>query len=145
MAYLAPWQKRLNIYVQKVGEKEGERVTNVAERDIARYLWVSDDRLVYLKDEAGNENWSIFGISRTGGEAQDLTPFADVQARLIEALRFNPEHVLISLNNRDKRFHDAYRLNVNTGDIELLVENNRSYVSYRADHSGIIRLASPLP
>ena len=142
VAYLAPWQKRLNIYVQKVGEKEGERVTNVAERDIARYLWVSDDRLVYLKDEAGNENWSIFGISRTGGEAQDLTPFADVQARLIEALRFNPEHVLISLNNRDKRFHDAYRLNVNTGDIELLVENNRSYVSYRADHSGIIRLAT---
>ena len=34
IAFLKPWKARMNIFIQKIGEKEHKRVTSVIERDI---------------------------------------------------------------------------------------------------------------
>ena len=37
-AFLQPWENRLNIHVQKIGEEKIIRITEATERDIAGYL-----------------------------------------------------------------------------------------------------------
>ncbi len=75
LAYLAPWERRLNVHVQKIGEDKSTRVTNATQRNIAGYLWAKNNRLVYLQDQAGDENFRAFAVDADGGNPKDLTPF----------------------------------------------------------------------
>ncbi|GAH48144.1 unnamed protein product, partial [marine sediment metagenome] len=44
-AFLQPWENRLNIHVQKIGEEKIARITEATKRDIAGYLWATDNRI----------------------------------------------------------------------------------------------------
>jgi len=74
-SYLAPYKNRMNIHVQKIGSTEVERITNETEQDLTSYSWLNDNRLIYMKDSGGNENFKIFGIDKEGSNLKDLTPF----------------------------------------------------------------------
>ncbi len=56
-SYLAPWESRLNVYVQKVGADSAVRITSETARDIAGYLWKGNNRVLFLKDTGGDENF----------------------------------------------------------------------------------------
>src|SRR5665648_912184 len=60
-SYLAPWESRLNVYVQKVGADSAIRVTSETARDIAGYLWKGNTRILFLKDTGGDENFQLYG------------------------------------------------------------------------------------
>ena len=142
IAFLKPWETRLNIHVQKIGKPTIKRVTSVTERDIRWHHWANDNRLVYPLDKGGDENYHTYAINRDGSKLLDLTPFEETRAHLINTLKYDPEYMLVALNNRDKRYFDAYKVNVNTGDLELLVENPGNISNYFADHEGKLRLAT---
>jgi dipeptidyl aminopeptidase/acylaminoacyl peptidase len=142
VAFLMPWRNRLNVHVQKVGDEKVTRVTAATARDIEQAFWLSSDRVGYLQDSGGDENYHLFGVDRNGANRRDLTPFPKVQAGIIDELKDDDAHVLVSLNRRDARFFDAYRLDVRTGKLELLVENPGLYVDYTTDHAGKLRIAT---
>ncbi len=142
IAFLKPWETRLNIHVQKIGKPMIKRVTSVTERDIRWFQWANDNRLVYPLDKGGDENYHFYAINRDGSSLLDLTPFEVTRASIINPLKYDPEHMLVALNNRDKRHFDAFKVNVNTGDLKLLVENPGNISSYFADHEGKLRLAT---
>ena len=50
-SYLAPYEKRMNIFVQKIGKEKAEQLTFETDRDIAGYFWGNDGRILYLKDD----------------------------------------------------------------------------------------------
>ena len=56
LAFLAPWQSRLNVHVQKIGEEKVTRITEATERDIMGYAWKGNGRIVYVQDTGGDEN-----------------------------------------------------------------------------------------
>ncbi len=142
LAFLMPWRSRLNVHVQEIGSEKVTRLTEATDRDVEDVFWLSNDRLGYVQDTGGDENYHLFAVGRDGGNRRDLTPFDDVQANIIDDLRDDDAHVLLALNKRDPRHFDAYRLNVDTGELTLLVENNGLYTDYEADHAGRIRLAT---
>lgn len=142
IAFLAPSQNRLNIHVQKIGEEKVVRLTNVTERDIRTYLWVSDTRLVYLLDQGGDENFKLYGIDRDGSNPKALTPFDKVRVEIIDDLRDNPDEILLSMNKRDNRVFDAYRLNVHTGAMTMIAENPGTITGWMADHAEKLRIAT---
>src|SRR5690349_18644337 len=39
LAFMQPWEKRMNVFVQKIGSDTAVRVTSAKERDIAGYAW----------------------------------------------------------------------------------------------------------
>lgn len=142
IGFLKPWNSRMNIFVQKIGEDEATRVTSVTERDIPGFFWATDDRIVYSLDEGGDENYHVFAINRDGSNLLDLTPFEDTRGSVIDDLRDDPDHMLIRHNERDKRTFDVFRVNVNTGESELLVKNPGNLVSFLTDHDGKLRIAT---
>lgn len=141
ISWLAPYENRLNVHVRAVREETAHRLTKETDRDIRAYFWVNNQRLVYLQDKAGDENFQIFAVNLDGSGFQTLTP-EGVRAGIIDDLKEDPDHMLITLNQRDARLNDLYRLNVTTGDSALLVENPGNFIGYTADHEGTVRFTA---
>jgi len=141
LAYLAPYENRRNIHVQKIGEQDVVRVTNVTDRDLAGYFWANNDRLVYVRDKGGNENWHLFAVDKDGSDETDLTPFDGVRAQIIDDLEDNEEEMIIGLNKRIPQVFDPYRINIDTGEMNMLYENPGNITGWGTDHDGKLRLA----
>jgi len=142
LAFLKPWQTRLNVHVQKIGEGEERRITSAAERDIAGYIWASSSRIAYVQDKGGDENFRLYAVNIDGSNERDLTPFEKVRVQLIDDLKDDDEHILAGMNRRDPRFFDAYRINVLTGEMEMIAQNPGNIVGWETDHEGKLRVAT---
>ena len=101
LAFLAPWQDRLNVWVQSVTGGEAKRLTDVTDRDLAGVSWKGNDTVLFEKDNGGDENYHLFAVAPTGGEPRDLTPFPGVRVSIIDDLQDDPTHLLIQTNQRD--------------------------------------------
>ena len=66
LAWLAPWERRLNLFVRDLEGGEPRRVTSARERDLGGYAWVNNDRLVYAQDTGGDENFRLYAIGWDG-------------------------------------------------------------------------------
>jgi len=142
MAYLAPYKKRKNIFVQDVAQTlEPKRLTNVIDRDLSGFFWANDERLVYVRDQGGDENFHLFSIDREGQKEIDLTPFDNVRVEIIDDLRSDEQHLIIGMNKRNPQVFDPYRLNIQTAELDLLAENPGNITSWKTDHQGRLRLA----
>ena len=144
-AWLAPWSGRLNLHVASIddiGTDKATRLTAATERDIAGYGWANDDRLVYMQDKGGDENYHIYSVGIEGGDARDMTPFDGVRTGIVDKLDEDPDHILIDMNKRDKTVFDVYRMDLRTGELELVAENPGTIVGWGTDHDGKVRLAT---
>lgn len=141
LAWMEPWKTRLNVFVKELSTGEVTRVTSEEEQDLWNFVWGSSDRIVFHNDTGGDENTRLFGVKPDGSDLVSYTPFEGVRCWVIDLLQDDPEHVLFTMNRRDPREMDAFRLNLNTGDIELVAQNPGEVSEWIVDHSGKLRLA----
>jgi dipeptidyl aminopeptidase/acylaminoacyl peptidase len=141
ISFLAPYERRLNLFVQPRGAAEAKRITSITDRSIANYMWKGSDRLLFRKDIGGDENFHLFTVDKEGGEVKDLTPFEKVRIEFVDRLWDDPDHILISMNKRDPKIFDVYRIQVVTGQLELVAENPGNVTSWVTDHAGRVRAA----
>ena len=52
----------MNLFVRPTGGGDVVRVTSMVDRDLSGYAWKGDGRLLYLKDEGGDENFALYGV-----------------------------------------------------------------------------------
>jgi len=145
ISYRAPWNNRMNIFVQKVGEKTATQVTHDTIRDVGGYFW-KGDRIMYGRDINGDENFIVFSASIDGKDAKPLTPEKGVRAGILDDLHNiegKEKHVLIQMNQRDPQVMDPYLVNIETGEIVPMYDNSKdSFESWITDHTGTIRMAT---
>jgi dipeptidyl aminopeptidase/acylaminoacyl peptidase len=139
LAFMQPFERRMNIYVQPLAGGDPVRLTSETARDIPNHFWKGPDRLVYVKDFGGDENFHVVSVARDGSGSKDLTPFEGVRAEIIDGLRDFPDLLLVGLNKRNKEAFDAYRLDLKTGELTLVAENPGNITSWLTDHAGNIR------
>lgn len=140
-SYMAPWEKRLNVFVQKVGADSAIRITSETARDIAGYLWKGNNRVLFLKDTGGDENFQLYGVNIDGTEQKGLTVFEKVRTELIDDLEDVDGEVIVGLNRRNPQVFDPFRLNVITGEMTQLAENPGNIIGWMTDHDGKLRVA----
>ncbi len=141
ISYTAPWESRMNIFIQKIGEDSVKQITFEKDRDIARYFWANGNRILYLKDEGGNEDYKLFGVDINGENAMCLTCFPGVRTTIIDDLKDIPDEIIIGLNKRNPQVFDPYRLNIVSGKLTMLAENPGTIVGWLTDHEGKLRVA----
>ena len=139
LAWLAPDEGVLNVWVGTVGGTESRAVTRDRDRGIRSFSWAHDRRhLLYLQDKGGDENWRLYDVDLDTDEIRDLTPFEDVQARVEELDKRFPDHVLVGLNRDNPELHDVYRLDLRSGELEKIAENP-GFVALLADADWNVR------
>lgn len=143
ISYLAPYHNRMNVFVRPTDAQESEalRITNETARSIAGYMWADNEWILFMKDTAGDENYSLFGVKIDGSETRSYTPFPKVRVSLIDDLEEVPDEVLIGMNKRNPECFDPYRLNFKTGELTLLAENPGNIQGWMTDHAGLLRVA----
>jgi dipeptidyl aminopeptidase/acylaminoacyl peptidase len=140
LAYLSNVDGVLNVWVAKTNDVASAKpVTHDVKRGIRIYKWAhTNEHILYLQDKDGDENWHLHAVDLKSGDDRDLTPIDGVQAR-IEALSWKvPGEALVGLNDRDKRFHDVWRIDLRTGK-KTLVQQNDGFSAFVTDDDFKIR------
>ena len=143
ISYLAPVDGVLNVWVGPADDPAVARpVTNDIDRGIRIYFWAyTNEHILYLQDQAGNENWRVYSVNLKTGETMDLTPLEGVRAQIQAVSQKSPDEILIGLNDRVPQLHDLYRVNINTGERSLVLENE-GFLGFVTDDDYNVRFAA---
>jgi len=142
LSWLAPDNGVLNIWMAPADDPDDARVvTKADDRPIRQHFWAPDSRsLGYIQDKGGDENFLLYRIDVETLEETTLTPFENTRVQVIGSSETIKDKILIGLNNRNPQFHDVHLLDMNTGEMELVLENE-SYAGFLADDSLTLRMA----
>lgn len=143
IAYIAPVNNVLNVWVKTVGKDDDHPVTKDTDRGIRNYFWAHDlKNLLYLQDKGGNENWRLYAIDLSKNELRDLTPYENVQVRILDVDKRHPNDILIEMNKENTKVHDVYHLDLKTGKLDLTEKNPGNYAGWFVDYQMRVRGAS---
>jgi len=73
--------------------------------------------------------------------ARDLTGLKGVRVQIVSVPLSDPNMLYIGLNDRDKAWHDLYKLNLSTGGKTLVRQNTDRIESWEFDWNDQLRLA----
>ncbi|MEK7756202.1 MAG: prolyl oligopeptidase family serine peptidase, partial [Planctomycetota bacterium] len=144
LAFLAPSNGVLNVWIAPVDNPSAAQVvTKDTKRGIDWYFWAyTNQHIIYMQDKGGDENWRVYSVDLANNNAEkDLTPFEKVAAQIKEVSHKFPDEILIGLNNRDAKFHDLHRVNIRTGQMTLLAQNNDGFTGFLSDDDYKVRFA----
>ena len=143
-SFLAPYEDRMNIFVQRIGSEDTVRLTSETARSVAGYMWATNERILFMKDTAGDENYQLYGVNLDGSDLRAYTAFPGVRTTLIDDLEDIPNEVIIGMNKRQAEIFDPYRLNLETGELTQLAENPGNWQGYMTDHEGKLRVVTAI-
>ncbi|HEX3643837.1 MAG TPA: S9 family peptidase, partial [Ktedonobacteraceae bacterium] len=134
LAYLAPINDVLNVWVSEVGRNNAQPITNDTDRGVRFYFWAADNKhVLYIQDVGGNENWRLYATDLETKQTRDLTPFENVQVRIIEQDKHFPNELLIGMNKENPQAHDVYHLDLTTDELTLAAKNPGNIVGWVVD------------
>ncbi|WP_375437627.1 alpha/beta fold hydrolase [uncultured Hymenobacter sp.] len=153
MSFIKPYKGTRNIWVKRVAEPFAAAKPLTADliRPVRSYFWSRDSKYVlYVQDKGGDENFNLYAVDpaaapATGTDvpaARDLTGLKGVRVQLYHVPKTDPNSLYIGLNDRDKAWHDLYKLNLTTGAKTLLRQNQDRLQSWSFDWNDQLRLAS---
>ena len=64
-------------------------------------MWANDDRLIYVQDKGGDENFRLYAVGRDGSNPMDLTPFDKVKCAIVDDLEEIDDEILFQMNRRN--------------------------------------------
>jgi len=146
ISFLAPSDGVLNVWVAPIDDPaKAKPVTREKKRALRIHFWAfTSKHVVYMQDEDGDENWHVHVVDLKTGAIKDITPYEGVQARPLHLSPRSPEEILISINDRDNKHHDVYRVNILSGERKLVLQNDAGFAGFVADDGFNVRLGMRL-
>ena len=141
VSFLAPVDGVQNVFVGPADDLDAAQpVTHDTGRGIGLYNWSSsDDYLLYLRDTGGDENTHVHVVDLETKEARDLTPFAGARSVIWQTSWTHPNEIMVGINARNPQRFDPYRIDITTGQMRFLYENE-DYESFVFDDELELRL-----
>jgi dipeptidyl aminopeptidase/acylaminoacyl peptidase len=152
IAFIKPHQKTRNIWVKRLNEpfSAAKLITNDTKRPIPGYFWSRDGKyILFVQDQGGDENFNVYAVNPADNPAQgqevpaarNLTDAKGVRAIIYSVPRNDPDTIYVGLNDRDKAWHDLYRVKISTGERTLMRQNTERIAGWFFDLKGNLRLA----
>lgn len=147
VAWVAPVDGVLNLWVADLDEladreDAGRPVTADTGQGITAYAWSPDgSRLVYVQDQDGNMCLRLYGVHLDTGDTRSYTPADGTQARVLGASKHHPGQLLIGLNRDDRQRHDAYLLDLDSGELSKVCDAQPGFIGMLADDDLVVRAA----
>lgn len=103
-------KNKRHVYVKEIETGNIIRVIEEGEQLVRGYGWINDDRLAYVMDNGGDENYHIYAVNVDGTNNMDLTPFEKVQAGILNMLKEQKDYIIITMNLENAQIFEPYRL-----------------------------------
>ena len=143
MAYLAPDEGVLNVWLRTVGQQDDRAITKDRARGIRIFFWAEDNHhVLYLQDHDGDENWHLYSVHLETSAVRDLSPHEGVRVEDVFSDPNHPDEILLAMNERDRQVFDLHRVSLKTGEAKLEAENPGNYVAWLTDHDFRVRGAT---
>lgn len=136
-----------HIYIKNLKTDDVKRVIEEKEELVRGYGWANDNRLIYIMDKGGNEDYHLFAVDIDGTNQKELTPFDGVKVEILEGLKEDKDHMIISMNQNNPQIFEPYKINIVTGELEQLYKNEDAanpIMGYQFDKTGKLRGFSKL-
>jgi dipeptidyl aminopeptidase/acylaminoacyl peptidase len=142
IAYVGADEKGIsNVFISSRDDSTAsrEQISFFTTPEIIQFFWSSDSRRVLLlKEENGTGQLNLHGIHILSKEHIVYTErFSNINTKVIQ-ISSTKNRAVIGLNHRDPHFHDLYLLDLDTGKIELLFENDCYAKFLVGDHLDIV-------
>lgn len=131
-----------HIYVKEISSGETTKAIEEKEELVRGYAWLNNNRLAYISDKGGDENYHVFAVDLDGSNLKDLTPFDGVQAQFSNLLREDKEHIIVNLNKNNPQVFEPYKVNIVTGELTQLFTNDdpsSPIIGYDFDKDGKLK------
>lgn len=155
ISFIKPYKGTQNIWVKRSDEDfaAAKPVTSDTIRPIRNYFWSRDGKFIlYSQDKGGDENFNIYAVNPQEAPApgsdiplnRDLTNLKGVRVYIYAVPLTDPDAIYIGLNDRDKSWHDLYRMKISTGKRTLIRQNSAEdrITGWVFDWNDQLRLAS---
>ena len=153
ISFLKPYNGTRNIWVKKTDEPfaSAKVITNDTKRPIPGYFWSRDSRFVlYVQDKLGDENYQVYAVDPSAApaagspvpEARNLTDAKGARAIIYSVPKTQPDILYIGLNDRDKAWHDLYKIKISTGEKTLVRKNTDRITGWEFDTKDQLRLGT---
>ena len=114
---------KTHVYVKNTSSNEIKRVIEETTELIRDYDWVNNQKLIYVQDKGGNENYHIFSINIDGSNTKELTPYEGVRVDILKFLKEQPNVIIVQMNKENPQVSEPYKINIETGEVTKLFEN----------------------
>lgn len=135
LAYIAPDENNvLQVWLSTIGTADDRQLTSDRKRGIRSFVWTyTPERLIYLQDSDGDENFHLYLVDLQSSITRDLTPFLGVKARITALNPQFPAEILVKLNLNSSYVFDVYRINLENGAVELDTKNRGDIIGWTAN------------
>ena len=134
--------KKNHVYVKHLDTEKVTRVIEEKEELIRGFGWANDSRLIYVMDKGGNEDYHLFAVDVDGKNQKELTPFDGVKVNILNGLKEDKDHMIISMNQNNPQIFEPYKINIVTGELKQLYKNEDAanpINGYEFDKDGNLR------
>lgn len=156
IAFIKPLNDVRNVWVKLAAESfdKARPVTDEAKRPISSFFWSRDSqKILFVKDNDGDENFNVYAVNPSATVAEgkkvpashNLSNAKDVRTMIYSVPRSEPDFIYVGLNERDKTWHDLYKIRISTGEKTLLRENKDRISGWYFDNKDRLRLATRSP
>jgi dipeptidyl aminopeptidase/acylaminoacyl peptidase len=142
LSWIAPRDGVLNVWVAPVdAPAQARALTDEKLRPIRTTFWSPDSKTVlFINDKGGDENFLLYGADVASGAQKNYTPFQKTRVEIVQISRKAKHRILVGINNRDARWHDVHSLDLASGKLTL-VQQNDGYAGFVSDEDLKLRLA----
>ncbi len=152
ISFLKPYKETRNIWVKRTADpySSAKLITNDTKRPVTQYFWSRDGKyILFAQDQGGDENFNVYAVDpaapvAAGSDvpaARNLTAAKGVRAAIYSVPRTDPDIMYVGLNDRDKSWHDLYRVRISSGERTLMRQNTERIAGWVFDNAGALRLA----
>jgi len=152
ISFLKPYKDTRNIWVKRTADpySAAKLITNDTKRPVRQYFWSRDGKyILFAQDQGGDENFNIYAVDPASApaagqevpSARNLTAAKGVQTQIYAVPRTDPDIMYVGINDRDKAWHDLYRVRISTGERTLMRQNTERITGWVFDNAGALRLA----
>ena len=153
ISFLKPFKDVRNIWVKGVNDPfdKARPLTNEVKRPISSYFWSQDGKyILFTKDKDGDENFNVYAVNPTEAAAagadvpaaKNLTAAIGVATQIYNVPESEPDFIYVGINDRDKSWHDLYKVQISSGAKTLLRENKDRITGWMFDNKDKLRLAT---
>ncbi|MDQ6652405.1 MAG: S9 family peptidase [Acidobacteriota bacterium] len=153
IAFVKPFKGTRNVWVKQTEEPfdAAKPITADKSRPVTQYFWSRDGKyILFAQDKAGDENYNVYAVNPADSPAtaqdvpaaRNLTDAKGIRAAIYAVPRSEPDAIYIGLNDRDKAWHDLYKVKISTGERTLIRKNTERLTGWVFDRKDQLRLAT---